>query len=133
MNLETGFVLKKDAIIDVDHSFVEGMLGQVMPDPYGICIPGMDVLVRAVGMNQPQGYDCLQVERIGAPTKIELHMAKELAVNAYKLYRERNGWCGIVLVGNQHMTEERARYLPYRFERIQGMGVAKDGENAGIS
>lgn len=127
----------------------EGMLGVVRPDPYGVCTPGISVMVRPVGCDYEYGFPCGVVEPVGPPTEEDLKRAEDLArQGAWKLLREQNRWIGVVLPGlsaadalrelgalaTRIRREEDVRVLKGNLKRVEkilkGFGPSPRGETA---
>lgn len=87
------------------HLIVKNMLGTVVQDPYGVCTPGISIMVAPVGPSPAYGFPWIIVEPIDPPGTDEIEQAKLLAGRAWEDLRERGGWAGLVARG---VTAEQA-------------------------
>ena len=103
-------VVVDDAGVGLGHIVVQGMLGQVVEDPWGLCTPGVSVMVEFVGRTDPAGHFCHLLMPIDcAPSDAELVASRSLCARAGDEFQIRHGWRGIVTVGSAVMHEVRAR------------------------
>ncbi|QED28426.1 hypothetical protein FRD01_14520 [Microvenator marinus] len=86
----------RDYLVNQTYCLEAGMLGQVMPDPYRICTPGVSALVRPVGFDFEYGFFCELFEPISEPDDTAIKEAQEQAKQSYVGFQERNGWHGIL-------------------------------------
>ena len=86
---------------------VPGMLGQVRPDPGGVCTPGISTMLRMVGGTSDYGFPARMLEPLdGEPTEAELEEAKTLARGAFSAFEAEYGPLGIIQTLDGRLHEE---------------------------
>jgi hypothetical protein len=91
----TGF-----AFIAPDHVVVPGLLGQVVPDDYGICTPGISTYIQLLGRKEPYGYPDDLVEVLDeAPAEEDEAASRRRCRRALHAYEEVHGWTGYLDLG----------------------------------
>lgn len=126
---------KKFDWVDLDNVVVPGLLGQVAPDPYGMCTPGISTQVLLVGRHASYGHldDILEILEV-PPTAEEIAQSEALCARALEAFEAEHGWSGYVRIGNERPRREdevRAE-LAGNLNRLTGPRVLPEGEQRGI-
>ncbi len=107
---------------------VPGLLARVVPDPYGICTPGVTVYVVLEGAEEPFGYPDGLLEPTGSePRPEELAEARRLYGKALEIFEDEHGWSGYLKLG-----KGRPRAAVEARTELAGL-AAKLGEDRAVS
>lgn len=85
---------------DASTLLVPGLLGVVVPDPHGICTPGISAMVLLEGADEPFGYPVEVLEPLEAvPSEDDREQARSLHRRALEVFEDAHGWTGYLRLG----------------------------------